>query len=248
MIRLFAVIGFLFRLVKYAWLALWTLYQLVLGALLVGAIWLALQIADYFHLGEIRALRHRPPESTAFIDAERRQLLDSLNRSQERGAKAPDTAILWSWIPLDSVPKTFIELVLVAEDAKFHIHEGFDWEQIEYAIVANHQAGRQARGASTITQQVAKNLFLGGEKQMQRKLREAGIALLLEEILGKDRILELYLNIARDCLNAVNGLRRPLGSLLLEKAVNEAGQRHHTVFNGDADILRYNFRFPIELT
>jgi membrane peptidoglycan carboxypeptidase len=87
--------------------------------------------------------------------------------------------------------------VLVAEDAKFFDHQGFDTEQIEFAIVANHQAGKKARGASTITQQVAKNLYLSKDKEMTRKLREAAITLLLEHYLGKDRILEIYLNIAQ---------------------------------------------------
>ncbi len=85
----------------------------------------------------------------------------------------------------------------MAEDAKFYTHQGFDLEQIEYALVANHQAGRPLRGASTITQQTVKNLYLGGEKELSRKVREAVLALLLEQTLSKDRILEIYLNIAQ---------------------------------------------------
>jgi monofunctional biosynthetic peptidoglycan transglycosylase len=98
---------------------------------------------------------------------------------------------------LEKIPRILRDLALVAEDAKFYRHPGFDFEQIEYALVSNHQAGKPARGASTISQQVAKNLFLSGDKAMSRKLHEAAITLVMEEVLGKDRILELYLNIAQ---------------------------------------------------
>ena len=98
---------------------------------------------------------------------------------------------------MDSIPKVLREMVLVAEDSKFYSHEGFDIEQIEYALVSNHQAGHPMRGASTITQQVAKNLYLDGEKEMKRKLREAALVLLLEQYLTKDKIFEIYLNVAQ---------------------------------------------------
>jgi monofunctional biosynthetic peptidoglycan transglycosylase len=194
---LFRAIAVFFRVLKFAWNALWTVYQLALGVLLIALIVLFLKVADYFHIADIRSLRNHPPDTTAFIEAARRDLRDSLRHAAERGATLPDTAVRWSWIPLDSIPRTLVELILVAEDAKFYTHEGFDLEQIEYALVSNHQAGRPARGASTITQQVAKNLYLSGDKEMRRKFREAALALLLEEMLGKDRILEVYLNIAQ---------------------------------------------------
>jgi monofunctional biosynthetic peptidoglycan transglycosylase len=171
------------RTLKVAGLVLWSAYQLVLGALLVVLLWGGLQVWNYFHIGDIRDLRKHPPATTAFIEAEREAFSGG--------------EIRWSWIPLDSIPRAIKELALVAEDAKFYSHQGFDLEQIEYALVANHQAGRKARGASTITQQVAKNLYLGGEKEMTRKAREAVLALLLEHHLEKDRILEIYLNIAQ---------------------------------------------------
>ncbi|MCD6025398.1 MAG: mtgA [Fibrobacteria bacterium] len=167
--------------------AVWAVYQIALGLLLLAVLWGALQVWQYFHIGDIRALRARAPETTAFIEAERA----SLERAGLPGA------IRWTWIPLDSIPRPIKELTLVAEDSKFYSHQGFDLEQIEYALVANHQAGRKTRGASTITQQVAKNLYLGGEKEMTRKAREAALALLLEHYLEKDRILEIYLNIAQ---------------------------------------------------
>jgi monofunctional biosynthetic peptidoglycan transglycosylase len=175
------------RTLKIIGLTLWGLYQLALGAVLVLLLCGALQVWNYFHIGDIRDLRENPPETTAFIEAEKLEL--------ER--TRPGEEIRWTWIPLDSIPRPVRDLALVAEDSKFYSHQGFDLEQIEYALVANHQAGRKTRGASTITQQVAKNLYLGGEKEMSRKAREAALSLLLEHYLEKDRILELYLNIAQ---------------------------------------------------
>jgi monofunctional biosynthetic peptidoglycan transglycosylase len=169
--------------IVWAFKTIWVVYQLALGFLLIVMFYLFLQIWNYFHIGDIRALRKEPPATTAFIEAER--------------IENPDLTIRQTWIPLDSIPRVVKQLVLVAEDAKFYSHQGFDLEQIEYALVANHQAGRKMRGASTITQQTAKNLYLGGEKEMSRKVREAALALLLEQTLTKDRILEIYFNIAQ---------------------------------------------------
>jgi monofunctional biosynthetic peptidoglycan transglycosylase len=169
--------------VVWAFKTIWVVYQLALGFLLIVLFYAFLQVWNYFHLGDIRALRNEPPATSAFIEAER--------------SENPDLVIRYTWIPLDSIPRTVKQLALVAEDAKFYTHQGFDLEQIEYALVANHQAGRKMRGASTITQQTAKNLYLGGEKELSRKVREAALALLLEQTLTKDRILEIYLNIAQ---------------------------------------------------
>ncbi len=185
-------VGFLTA--KTIWLILWTLYQLALGAILVALVWGVLRVGEYFSVWDIRQLVHENPKSTTFIDSERARLADSLRHA---GAPLPDTLIRWTWIPLDSIPKVIQELTLIAEDAKFFEHQGFDLEQIEYALVANHQAGKKARGASTITQQVAKNLYLSKEKEMSRKLREAVITLVMEHYLSKERILEVYLNVAQ---------------------------------------------------
>ena len=84
---------------------------------------------------------------------------------------------------------------LVAEDGRFFSHHGFDVERIGHALAADLDAGRFDRGASTITQQVAKNLWLGGERTVGRKLEEAVLAWRLEQVLDKRRILELYLNL-----------------------------------------------------
>lgn len=171
------------RSVLWAFKGIWFVYQIALGVALLFLLMLTMEVWNYFHIGDIRSLRKHQPETTAFIESEH--------------ADHPEIAIRRTWIPLDSIPRMIQQLALVAEDAKFYSHQGFDLEQIEYALVANHQAGRKMRGASTITQQTAKNLYLGGEKEMSRKVREAALALLLEQTLTKDRILEIYLNIAQ---------------------------------------------------
>jgi monofunctional glycosyltransferase len=185
-------------LVRGIWVTFWCLYQLALGALLVAILWGVWQCAQYLHFFEIRNLREKPPQTSAFMEKERARLLDSLRFAETHALKKkPDTTLHYRFIEFDSIPKSMREMVLIAEDAKFYSHRGFDLEEMEYALVANHQQGKMARGASTISQQVAKNLFLNPDKDISRKIREAAITLLLEEYLGKDRILELYLNIAQ---------------------------------------------------
>jgi monofunctional biosynthetic peptidoglycan transglycosylase len=185
----------LWMVAKYSWLTVWTLYQIALGAVLVGLVYGVYMLGDYFSLWDIRKLQTGNPSNTAFIESERVRLTDSLRMAGIW--PPPDTLIRWQWVPFDSIPPVVKELTLVAEDAKFYEHQGFDLEQIEYAMVANHQSGKKARGASTITQQVAKNLYLTKDKELSRKAKEAAIALLLENYLSKDRILEIYLNIAQ---------------------------------------------------
>jgi len=116
------------------------------------------------------------------------------------------------WVPLRELPEELPWAVIVAEDANFYAHRGFDLEAIREALVYDLQQKRLARGASTITQQLAKNLFLSREKSFSRKLREVLIAWKLERHLEKERILELYLNLVE------------LGPLVHGV---EAGARHH---------------------
>ena len=85
--------------------------------------------------------------------------------------------------------------VVVAEDAKFADHEGFDWEAIEKAREKNLKKGRIVAGGSTISQQLAKNLFLSGERSALRKGQEALITVMIEHVMDKRRILEIYLNV-----------------------------------------------------
>jgi monofunctional biosynthetic peptidoglycan transglycosylase len=99
------------------------------------------------------------------------------------------------FIALRDVPPLFVRTLLLAEDTGFYGHRGIDLRELPVALLTNWSRGGAARGASTITQQLAKNLFLSRDKQFGRKLQELAITFLLESALGKDRILEIYLNI-----------------------------------------------------
>jgi monofunctional biosynthetic peptidoglycan transglycosylase len=99
------------------------------------------------------------------------------------------------WTPSDSIPLEMKWAVIVAEDANFYRHEGIDVKAIKEAIRYDLEKKRLARGASTITQQTAKNLFLSREKSVTRKIEELYLAKRMEQVLTKGRILELYLNI-----------------------------------------------------
>jgi hypothetical protein len=99
------------------------------------------------------------------------------------------------FIALHEIPPLFVRTLLISEDAGFYGHEGIDLRELPSALLTNLSRGGAARGASTITQQLAKNLFLSRDKEVGRKLQELAITFLLESALGKDRILEIYLNI-----------------------------------------------------
>jgi monofunctional biosynthetic peptidoglycan transglycosylase len=136
---------------------------------------------------------------------------------------------LWRRVPLSRISPYLIQAVLIAEDDKFFEHEGFDWESMRKALDANIKKKRVLRGGSTITQQLAKNLFLSSEQSIWRKLREAAIAWKLENELSKKRILELYLNVI-DWGNGIYGAEaaarswfsRPASGLTLSQAIRLA--------------------------
>lgn len=102
-----------------------------------------------------------------------------------------------NYVRLGAVPKHFINLLLLAEDASFWSHQGFDWEEIKNSFVTNWEKGYFARGGSTITQQLARNLFLNRQKNLHRKLLEAIITMRLEALLTKKQILERYINVVQ---------------------------------------------------
>ncbi len=99
------------------------------------------------------------------------------------------------WTPISSVPSSLKKAVIAAEDARFYAHEGVDYEAIKEAIRTDIEKGRFVRGGSTITQQLAKNLFLSREKTVTRKIKEYVLARRMDDRLSKARILELYLNV-----------------------------------------------------
>jgi monofunctional biosynthetic peptidoglycan transglycosylase len=98
-------------------------------------------------------------------------------------------------VSLDRISPRLADAVRLSEDASFFDHDGFDWREIRQAAERNARAGRTVRGASTITQQLAKNLWLGTERTYARKLREAALSVKLERTLSKRRILTLYLDV-----------------------------------------------------
>jgi monofunctional biosynthetic peptidoglycan transglycosylase len=130
-------------------------------------------------------LSTRNPASTAFID---------LRRAQAAGAGKP-FALQWRWQPLGRISRYLRAAIIYAEDHNFYRHDGVDWKAIEKAAETNLDAGTFAVGGSTITQQLAKNLYLSPDRSMIRKLRELLITRTLERELSKQRILELYLNV-----------------------------------------------------
>ena len=129
--------------------------------------------------------RYYPPRETAFM-AQR------LAEARDKGRKIE---LRYNWVPYGRIATPMKRAMIAAEDAKFVEHSGFDWEGIEQAQERNRRRGRIVAGGSTITQQLAKNLFLSPTKSYWRKVEEAVITVLLEALLPKERIFELYLNV-----------------------------------------------------
>ncbi|MDP2030220.1 MAG: monofunctional biosynthetic peptidoglycan transglycosylase [Thiobacillus sp.] len=125
------------------------------------------------------------PTSTAFMEA-------GLARQQD---KNPDAELRHKWVPYDRISIHLKRALVAAEDAKFIDHEGFDVEGIQAAVKKNLKKGRLVAGGSTISQQLAKNLFLSGDRSLIRKGQEAIITLMIETTWSKRRILEVYLNV-----------------------------------------------------
>lgn len=125
------------------------------------------------------------PATTAFMES----------RLHELQAQNPDARLAQQWVPYPNISAQLKRALIVAEDAKFLEHDGFDWEGIQNAYEKNLKKGRIVAGGSTISQQLAKNLFLSGSRTPWRKAQEAVITLMLEHILSKRRIFEIYLNV-----------------------------------------------------
>jgi monofunctional biosynthetic peptidoglycan transglycosylase len=138
----------------------------------------------YLSLPDVRPLKTTNPSSTAFIDL----------RAREAKGKGQAVRRVQRWVGYNHISPELKRAVLVAEDAAFWDHEGVDLEQLQESLEADWARGRLLRGGSTITQQLAKNLYLSPSKNPLRKLRELIIARRLEAELKKSRILELYLN------------------------------------------------------
>ena len=154
----------------------WRLVAALAAIVVLWLAWIAAHVAWY---------RTNPPRETAFM----------AQRMDEARAKNPDARLRYTWVPYAKISPQLKRAMIVAEDAKFSEHTGFDWEGIQNALDKNRKKGHVVAGGSTITQQLAKNLFLSPSKSWLRKGQEAVVTVLLEAMLPKQRILELYLNV-----------------------------------------------------
>ena len=116
-------------------------------------------------------------------------------RLSELREKQPDATLRHQWVSYEQISPNLKHAIIAAEDARFVDHEGFDWEGIQRAIEKNQKKGRLVAGGSTISQQLAKNLFLSPDKSYLRKANEAIITVMLEGMWSKRRIFEVYLNV-----------------------------------------------------
>ena len=169
--------GGVLRAMRIAWKA----FCYSLGALAVAGV--SVQCWYFAHVLWWRSFQ---PKTSAFME----------RRIEELRAKDPKARLAHQWVPYERISAQLKRAVVASEDAKFLDHEGFDWEAISKAIEKNERKGKVVSGASTISQQLAKNLFLSGERSWLRKGEEAVITWMLETVLSKRRILELYLNFA----------------------------------------------------
>ena len=139
----------------------------------------------YLTLPDVRVLATQNPTTTAFIELRKRE-------AQEAGRSL---TIRQRWVPYTQISNNLRRAVLVAEDAAFFDHDGIDLKELRASLEHNWEEGRFTRGASTITQQLAKNLYLSPSRNPIRKLKELLITRRLEAALTKRRILEVYLNV-----------------------------------------------------
>jgi len=155
------------------------------AGLALALVVLAVLLLHVYFAAMIFWWRDHAPRETSFM-AERMQELRRAN---------PQAQLRYRFVPYPVIATSLKRAMIAAEDAKFVDHEGFDWDGIELALEKNQRRGRIVAGGSTITQQLAKNLFLSGSRSWLRKGEEAIITLMLEAILDKRRIFELYLNV-----------------------------------------------------
>ncbi|MEW6616564.1 MAG: monofunctional biosynthetic peptidoglycan transglycosylase [Thermodesulfobacteriota bacterium] len=147
---------------------------------------LFLNICFYFIYPDVSMLKKKRPKKTAIMEY----------REKEWQRQGKSKKIKYKWVPLSKISPYVIKAVIIAEDDKFWSHEGFDFEAIEKAIEKDIKKKRFKAGGSTISQQLAKNLYLSLSKNPVRKLKEAILTWRIERSLSKRRIIELYLNIA----------------------------------------------------
>jgi monofunctional biosynthetic peptidoglycan transglycosylase len=152
------------------------LFLLVIGIVFFYQLWL---------LGHVWWWIDHNPSSSAFMEAR----LDIMQDNN------PDAELRYKWVPYERISPSLKRAVMASEDAKFLQHDGFDWEGIQTAWEKNLKKGKVVAGGSTISQQLAKNLFLSGRRTPWRKAEEALITVMMENMMSKRRIFEIYLNV-----------------------------------------------------
>jgi monofunctional biosynthetic peptidoglycan transglycosylase len=158
------------------WRVVWRLFLLAL---------IALTLVQFWFLACVWYWSSHNPETTAFMRGRIEQL-----REERPGAR-----LRHQWVPYRSISIHLKRAIIAAEDATFVEHGGFDWKGIRDAMEKNLREGEVVAGGSTITQQLAKNLFLSGDRAWWRKAQEAVITVMIELLMDKRRILEIYLNV-----------------------------------------------------
>lgn len=157
----------------------WTGYAILLALISLTAL-------QFWFLAHIWYWVEHNPESTAFMRA----------RLEIERRDDPRAKLAHRWVPYHRISRHLKRAVVAAEDDKFMDHAGFDWQAMQKAYRRNMLEGEIVAGASTIPQQLAKNLFLTGSRSWWRKSQEAVITAMLEAVMSKRRILEIYLNVA----------------------------------------------------
>jgi len=135
--------------------------------------------------GNVRELKTKNPGETAFMK-------EAAERAKKEGKSFHKVQY---WVSLKSIPQDAVDAVVVAEDGTFWQNEGFDWYEFRESVEKDWEEGKSVRGASTITQQLVKNLYLSSSKNPLRKLKEWALTWYLNKQVGKSRIIELYLNV-----------------------------------------------------
>jgi monofunctional glycosyltransferase len=160
--------------------SLWKVFCYIAGTAVVGIV-----IYEFWFLSQILYWVDHNPATTSVMESR----LETLHE------KDPRAELEQKWVPYERISSELKHAIIVAEDARFVEHDGFDWEGIQRALEKNQRRGRIVAGGSTITQQLAKNLFLSGERSLLRKGQEAILASMLEATMSKRRIFEIYLNV-----------------------------------------------------
>ncbi|MSP64370.1 MAG: monofunctional biosynthetic peptidoglycan transglycosylase [Ignavibacteria bacterium] len=144
-------------------------------------------ILQYFSLpnNSIISLRTTNPKTTALMELRKEESANSKNKFN----------IKYKWVPSRNISNHLKNAIIIAEDGTFYTHEGVDWHEIEESVEAFYKRDKPLRGASTITQQLVKNLYLSPSRNPLRKMKEWIITIRMERLLSKKRILEIYMNV-----------------------------------------------------